>query len=73
MLGQNEFDIKIDNSNYKIGEFVRVIAGPLIGLKGNLVSIKNRRTLVVQLAQINLNILVEIPSSHIEKEKKLNS
>ncbi|NQU84325.1 MAG: UpxY family transcription antiterminator [Mariniphaga sp.] len=73
MLGQTGIEVKTDFNNYIKGEPVRVIAGPLTGIKGNLVSIKNRKSIIFLVEHININILVELPPFQIEKVNKYKS
>ena len=72
ILGQADFDVEIDFSNYKKDQPVRVLAGPLAGVTGNLVSVRNRKKLIIRLEQINLNIILEIPVNQVELIKPVN-
>ncbi|MBN2772601.1 MAG: UpxY family transcription antiterminator [Prolixibacteraceae bacterium] len=68
ILGQEEFNTETDTVKYTKGEAVSVVAGQLSGLKGNLISVKNKQKFLVQIDQININIIVEIPSVFLKKE-----
>jgi len=66
MLGQSEYDIEVDYTNYRKGQPVIVTAGPLTGLRGNLVLVKNKHKVIVSLEQINVNIIAELPAIQLE-------
>jgi transcriptional antiterminator RfaH len=66
ILGQSDLMVDIDFSNYQKDQPVRIIAGPLTGLTGNLVSVRNQKKVLLRLEQINMNIVVEIPGPHVE-------
>ena len=66
MLGQSEYEIDTDFTNYRKGQPVNVIAGPLTGLKGELIEAKNKKKVMLRIEQINFNIMAELPAMHIE-------
>jgi transcription antitermination factor NusG len=72
-LGNTDLTVNIDSNDYKTDQPVRVVKGPLAGLTGNLVSIKNRKKFIILLEQIRMNIVIEIPVSQIEIIKKTNT
>lgn len=73
ILGHSELNVNIESGDYKKGQPIRVVSGPLTGLTGNLKSIKNRKTLIIHLEQMKMNIMVEIPVSQIEVIKEVTN
>lgn len=53
-------------SNLKKGQKVRIVAGPLIGLEGILLELKNESYLIIEVESVNKTIRVEIESDRIE-------
>jgi transcription antitermination factor NusG len=66
ILSQPDIQVGIDFSNYPKGQPVRIIAGPLLGLIGNLYSGRNQKKILIRIEQINMNMIIEIPGSHVE-------
>jgi len=67
MLLQTDLDVEVSHQQLLVGDRVEVTSGPLIGLKGSLCSYKGRNRVVVELSQLNLSLLVELPMSLLEK------
>lgn len=67
MLRQTELEIEVNFENFKKGDDVEVIGGPLIGMQGQLINIKGKKRVAVQLQQLNLSLTVELPLSEIQK------
>ncbi|MBK6346953.1 MAG: UpxY family transcription antiterminator [Bacteroidales bacterium] len=56
-------DLEVTVESFEAGQQVEVIAGPLIGLKGELVETRGTKRMLLRLDQINQGILVTIDSS----------
>ncbi len=67
MMRQTEIAIEISHELFNEGDPVEVIAGPLIGMQGTLVQFKGSKRVVVQVVQLNLSVLVEVPVSEVRK------
>ncbi|MBN1925487.1 MAG: UpxY family transcription antiterminator [Prolixibacteraceae bacterium] len=67
MLRQNELTVELHHSLFKVGDKIEIQAGPLIGIKGTLVNIKNKKRVAVQLQQLNMSLIVDIPVNEIRK------
>lgn len=67
MLIQSDINIEVSTQNFIPGDKVEVTHGPLIGLQGTLISIKGKKRVAVQLEQINLSLIVDLPSNQILK------
>jgi transcription termination/antitermination protein NusG len=48
------------------GDRVRLIGGPLAGLEGTLVHVRNRRRFVIRLQTLQRAVSVEVDSAHVE-------
>jgi transcriptional antiterminator RfaH len=66
-----EIEIKDPLELYELGDEVEVLYGPLKGLKGQLISSKNHKKLIVQIDAINQNITLTLPGYllHIIRKK----
>jgi len=67
MLIQSDINIEVSTQNIIPGDKVEVTHGPMIGLKGTLVSFKGKKRVAVQLEQLNLSLIVDLPSTQIQK------
>lgn len=67
MMRQSNFAVEISHELFKEGDPVEVIAGPLIGMQGMLVQFKGSKRVVVQVVQLNLSVLVEVPVTELRK------
>ncbi|KAF0195066.1 MAG: NGN domain-containing protein [Bacteroidetes bacterium] len=56
-------DLEVTAGSFEAGQQVEVIAGPLIGLKGELVEARGNKRMLLRLDQINHGILVTIDST----------
>jgi transcription antitermination factor NusG len=62
---QSEFEITVTQDNYKPGQKVEIIAGPLIGLQGELIKCQNRERFIIRIDQINTVFSVEVSAENI--------
>lgn len=69
MLKQDEAEIEITRENFEPGQLIEVIAGPLIGLQGKLVSINGKNKLAIELLQLGYSALIEISPKDISSIK----
>lgn len=67
MLRQNEVNIELHQTLFNVGDKIEVLAGPLIGIIGTLITIKNKKRVAVQLQQLNFSLVVDIPISELRK------
>jgi len=70
---QSEFEVKVTQQNFKRGQKVEVIEGPLLGVKGELIESRGKQKFLLRFEQIKSIITVEIPASHLSRlpERKL--
>lgn len=69
MLKQANAEIEITRANFEPGQLIEVIAGPLIGLQGKLVSINGKNKIAIELMQLGYSALVEISPKDISALK----
>lgn len=55
----------IDESDWKPGRNVEILAGSLAGLKGELIEIKGKSKVKVEIEAVNGNLLIEIPRNKL--------
>ena len=67
-LGEQEIDKSI--SYFEEGSEVEIAYGSLKGLRGNLISAKNSRKLIVQIDAINQNITITLAAHLLKKVVK---
>ena len=68
---ENDKAFKIQNDeDLKVGQMVRIINGPMKGLKGRLETIRNKRHLVVYIEVVGQYLPVHIPRAKVEPCKE---
>ncbi len=65
MLSQYDFEVNVSVENFRPGKKVEVIAGPMIGLRGELVESRGKNKFILRFTQINSVFTVEVPASHL--------
>jgi len=60
-------ELEVTAENFKPGEPIEVIAGPLIGIKGELVETRGNKRVLVRLGQIGQGVLVTIQSALLSR------
>lgn len=65
MLGQIDFEVNVTSENFRPGKKVEVIAGPMIGLRGELIESRGKNKFILRFSQINSVFTVEVPASHL--------
>lgn len=73
MLKQYDFDVNVSNENFKKGQQVEVIGGPLIGMRGELIELRGKNKFALRLDQINSTFVVEIPAEQLSALPVLDS
>ena len=67
MVDFSESTIKIDTTNLKQGDKVRVIKGDFAGIEGELIRIKGHKRVVIRLEGLFALATTYIPPSYLEK------
>lgn len=65
MLNQYDFEVSVTNENFKTGKKVEIIAGPMIGLRGELVKNRGNNKFILRFEQLSSIFTVEVPASQL--------
>ena len=65
MLGQQEVEVEITRDELLPGMLVEIITGPMMGLKGELVSFRGNNKVALRILPLGFTILVESPASNL--------
>lgn len=65
MLKQSDFDITVSHENFEPGKKVEIIAGALIGLKGELIKRRGKHRFILRIQKIETFFTIEIPAEHL--------
>ena len=65
MLKQDTHEVSVSTEQLLPGKTIEVIAGPMIGMKAVLVKIQGKNKVAVQIEQIGIAAMVEIPINDI--------
>ena len=65
MLTQYDFEVSVTTENFKPGKKVEIIAGPMIGLRGELIEHRGNNKFILRFEHINSIFTVEVPASHL--------
>ncbi len=72
LLKQTQYPIDISFEKFVPGQKVMISAGPLTGLKGEVVSSRGKKKFVIKIEQLNCAFMVQIPAadlSHYSQKK----
>jgi transcriptional antiterminator RfaH len=58
----------VEPGMWQVGEEVTIIAGPLIGATGKLITTRTGNKMLIELSSIQQNILISIPQHFLSKE-----
>ena len=65
MLRQYDFEVNVSTEDFEPGKKVEVIAGPLIGLQGELIEARGKNKFMLRFEQINSAFTVEVPADQL--------
>lgn len=68
-----EADLEVTSENFEQGDEIEVKAGPLKGLEGSLVNVKNKHKVRVRIDHIGQALLVDIDMKYLQKKNRLSS
>jgi transcriptional antiterminator RfaH len=73
LLGNHDESLESAASydSWQEGEAVTIIAGPLIGTQGKLITTRKGNKMLIELQSIQQNILISIPQNFLSKEISL--
>ena len=67
MLRESNLNIEVNPGLFHEGDQIEVIGGPLIGVKGELITLKGKKRVAVQLKQLNLSLTIDLPLNEIQR------
>ena len=65
MIKQTDFEVSVTPDNFKPGKKVEIIAGPLVGVQGELAKFKSKNRFIIRIEQIDTVFSVEVPAEKI--------
>ena len=65
MLGQSDIEVEVTHDQLKPGQFVEIIAGPLCGMKGELIDFQGKHKVALRIQPLGYTVLVESPFQNI--------
>lgn len=71
LLLASEKELEVTSEDFEAGDEIQVKAGPLQGLEGTLVNVRNKNKVRVQIEHIGKSILVEIDQKYLYKKNRL--
>jgi transcription antitermination factor NusG len=66
LLLANEADFELTDRTFKPGESMNITAGPLKGLRGELVSVYSQKRLLIRIEHVGQSMLVQVPAAFLE-------
>ena len=65
MLGEGGVEIEITEEQLKPGQMVEIIAGPLIGVIGELIDFKGKNKVALRIPPLGYTVLIEAPGKNL--------
>ncbi len=65
MLGQSDLEIEITREELQPGMQVEIIAGPMMGVKGELISFRGKNKVALRIPPLGFTVLVESPEKNL--------
>ncbi|MCK9640953.1 MAG: UpxY family transcription antiterminator [Prolixibacteraceae bacterium] len=65
MLGQSELDVEITQEELLPGTQVEIIAGPMMGVRGELISFRGNNRVALRILPLGFTVLVESPGMNL--------
>ena len=65
MLGQRDLEVEITTEDLQPGMLVEIIAGPMMGVKGELISFRGNNKVALRIEPLGLTVLVESPEKNL--------
>ncbi len=60
-----ELDYDEDYDHFEVGDYIEVSRGPLMGLHGNLIEVKGKQRVKIEIESVGQSIIITIPKSHL--------
>jgi transcription antitermination factor NusG len=68
MLFQPDLSVEVVHERPLAGDKVEVTSGAMVGLRGTLLNYRGKQRVVVEISQMNLSLIIELPLSVVVKE-----
>lgn len=65
MISQFEVEVVVSDKNFRKGKKIEIVAGPLMGIRGELIAIRGKKRFLVRIVQINTTFTVELSADKI--------
>lgn len=65
MINQVDFEVEVSHETFEQGKKVEIIAGPMVGLQGELLSLRGNNRFILRIEQINTIFQVEVPANKL--------
>ena len=65
MLGQSDVEVEVTLDQLKPGQLIEIIAGPLCGLKGELIEFHGKHKVALRIQPLGYTVLVESPQQNL--------
>ncbi|SHF30820.1 Transcription antitermination factor NusG [Mariniphaga anaerophila] len=65
ITAQNDFQVEVSRESFQPGKKVEILCGPLIGVQGELVSVRGKDRFIIRVEQIETAFCVEVPAEQL--------
>ena len=65
LLNQSDFEVEVSRATFKPGKMAEITAGPMVGVKGELLGCRGKNRFVLRIEQINTVFSVEVPADKL--------
>ncbi len=72
MLGQVDVELEITEEQFKPGQKVEIIAGPLLGVIGELIEFKGKNKVALRIPPLGYTVLIEAPGKNLAPYNQTN-
>ncbi len=70
MLGQGDLEIELTREELEPGMQVEIIAGSMMGVKGELISFRGKNKVALRIPPLGITVLVESPEKNLVEAKE---
>jgi transcription antitermination factor NusG len=70
MLGQSDHEVEITREELLPGTLVEIIAGPMMGIRGELISFRGNNKVALRMLPLGFTVLVESPGTNLAVVKE---
>jgi len=70
MLGQSDLEVEITSEELLPGMLVEIITGPMMGIRGELVSFRGNNKVALRIPPLGFTVLVESPAVNLARVRE---